>query len=131
LRWVNSLIASRESGFKRFEDSAAVGHAVSESVRTVVGRLVFAHWFSARSPAAVVNGERPEGVGGWDPAYGRVSCGSVCRFEAEADLESDLDVADRAINNVTADLGYLEPLQVSQCLRRASDRAADGVVNAV
>ncbi len=46
-------------------------------------------------------------------------------FQAETDLEADLIVRHLAVDDLAADLGHLEPVEVPQGLRRPAQRAAD------
>src|SRR3712207_2771902 len=51
-------------------------------------------------------------------------------LDAEADGQAHLEVADVAVDDLTADLLGLEPLDVPDGLRGLADRGADGVVDA-
>src|SRR3954453_20696783 len=53
--------------------------------------------------------------------------GSVV-LEPEADLETDLEVLDRAVLDLAADVGHLEPVDVPQGLRGTGDRVVDRVL---
>src|SRR6478736_5167783 len=57
------------------------------------------------------------------------SRGLLSVLEAEAELQSDLDVADGAVLDVTPDLGHLEPVEVTSRSRCSFDRVADGAVD--
>src|SRR5687767_6024780 len=52
-------------------------------------------------------------------------------FEPEADLQPDLVVVDRVVDDVAADLGHLEPVQVPQRLPGPGDRVRDRRVDAL
>src|SRR5215207_1620917 len=51
-------------------------------------------------------------------------------LEAEADLEAHLVMVDRVVDDVAADLGHLEPVQMPQRLAGAGDRVRDRLVDA-
>src|SRR6185437_8048694 len=57
--------------------------------------------------------------------------GSSGVFEAEADLHADLVVVDLVVDDVAADLGDLEPVEVTQGLAGAGDAVGDGLVDAL
>jgi hypothetical protein len=52
-------------------------------------------------------------------------------FETEADLESDMEVGDLAVYDLTTDLGDLEPVQVPQSLTGAAQCVPDGRLDAI
>src|SRR3954470_2598335 len=60
----------------------------------------------------------------------RVSGGSAV-FEAEADLHTDLVVVDLVVDQVTADLGDLEPVEVPQGLAGPGEAVGDRLVQAL
>ena len=65
-----------------------------------------------------------------EPPGGRLELLDVV-VETEADLHGHLEVADRLVGEVAADLGDFEPVKVMQRLRRPSRTVANGVVDAV
>src|SRR5690606_36543260 len=71
------------------------------------------------------------------PAPARVRrCGAACApslgvFEAEADLQADLEVGHLPVLDLAAYFGNLEPVEVAQGLRGPADAVADGLVDAL
>src|SRR3546814_20477028 len=59
------------------------------------------------------------------------SSGAPSLLVAEAELHPDLEVADGIVDDVAADFGHLEPLEVPQRLRGGADGVADRVVERV
>src|SRR5437764_8483338 len=52
-------------------------------------------------------------------------------LQLEPDLQADLEVADRTVDDVAADLGDLEPVQPTQGSAGPADRVADGLLDGV
>src|SRR5256886_17124130 len=52
-------------------------------------------------------------------------------LQLEPDLEGHLEMADRAVGDVPADLGDLEPVQLAQRRSGPADRVADGLLDRV
>src|SRR3546814_53780 len=64
-------------------------------------------------------------------AAARRTSGAPSLLVAEAELHPDLEVADGIVDDVAADFGHLEPLEVPQRLRGGADGVADRVVERV
>jgi len=63
------------------------------------------------------------------PRSSRQGEGLLGVLEAEAQLQSDLNVADGAVLDMPPDLGHLEPVEVTSRSRGSFDRVADGAVD--
>ena len=57
--------------------------------------------------------------------------GLLVVLQAEAQLEPDLEVLDLVVDDMAADLGDLEPVEVTQRAAGPLDGVADGVVDAL
>src|SRR3546814_3203681 len=64
-------------------------------------------------------------------AAARRTSGAPSLLVAEAELHADLEMTDGILDDVAADLGHLEPLEVPQRLRGGADGVADRVVERV
>src|SRR3546814_17100944 len=64
-------------------------------------------------------------------AAARRTSGAASLLVAEAELHADLEMANGIVDDVAADLGHLEPLEVPQRLRGGADGVADRVVERV
>src|SRR3546814_8285077 len=64
-------------------------------------------------------------------AAARRTSGAASLLVAEAQLHADLEMTDGIVDDVAADFGHLEPLEVPQRLRGGADGVADRVVERV